>query len=161
DYGGATVMAAAVGCLILVLTWGGREFAWNSPTILLLMAGVVVLVPVWLYVESRAAEPILPLRLFTDSVFRVNVPLAFLVGVAMFGAVSYLPTYLQLSTGVSATKSGLLMLPMMGGLLFAAVVTGQAISRTGRYKVFPIVGTAVAGCGVYLLSFLDAGSSRM
>src|SRR5699024_7840441 len=112
-------------------------------------------------VESRAAEPILPLRLFTDSVFRVNVPLAFLVGVAMFGAVSYLPTYLQLSTGVSATKSGLLMLPMMGGLLFAAVVTGQAISRTGRYKVFPIVGTAVAGCGVYLLSFLDAGSSRM
>ncbi|MGH3424958.1 MAG: MDR family MFS transporter, partial [Nocardioidaceae bacterium] len=160
DYAGAVLMAGAVGCLMLVLTWGGRQYDWTSPTILLLAFGVLVLAPLWLFVESRAEEPILPLRLFRDEIFRVNVPLAFLIGIAMFGAVSYLPTYLQLSTGASATKSGLLMLPLMGGLLFAAVVTGQTISRTGRYKVFPLVGTALAACGVYLLSLMDATTGR-
>ncbi|HET7304499.1 MAG TPA: MDR family MFS transporter [Segeticoccus sp.] len=160
DYAGAALMAAAVACLMLVLTWGGRRYDWTSPTILALCAGVAVLFPLWMYAETRAAEPILPLRLFRDDVFRINVPLAFLIGIAMFGAVSYLPTYLQLSLGASATYSGVLMLPLMGGLMAAAVVTGQVISRTGRYKVFPIIGTLVAGVGLYLLSLMNAGSSR-
>ncbi|MGH3505329.1 MAG: MDR family MFS transporter [Nocardioidaceae bacterium] len=160
DYLGAVLMAGAVGCLMLVLTWGGRQYDWTSPTIVLLGLGVLVLAPLWLLAESRAAEPILPLHLFRDQIFRINVPLAFLLGIAMFGAVSYLPTYLQLSLGASATKSGILMLPLMGGLLFAAVITGQTISRTGRYKPFPIVGTALASVGVYLLSLMDADSTR-
>ncbi|WP_370517213.1 DHA2 family efflux MFS transporter permease subunit [Pseudactinotalea sp. HY160] len=161
DYSGMVLMAGAVACLVLLLTWGGRRYEWTSPQIVALGIGVLALTPLWLWVESRAAEPILPLRLFRNGVFRVNVVLAFLLGVAMFGAVSYLPTYLQLSLGASATTSGLLMLPLMGGLMAAAVTTGQLITRTGRYKVFPILGTSVAAVGMFLLSRMDAGTSRL
>lgn len=160
DYLGATFMTGAVVCLVLLLTWGGREHDWLSPTIIGLGIGAVVLTPLWLWAESRAAEPIMPLHLFKDDVFRINTILAFLLGIAMFSAVSYLPTYLQLSLGVSATKSGLLMLPLMGGLMAAAVITGQLISRTGHYKVFSIMGTAVAAAGMYLLSTMDAATTR-
>lgn len=160
DYAGAVLMAATVTCLVLLLNWGGRKYDWASPTMLALMIGVAILLPLWLYAERRAEEPILPLHLFRDGVFRINAPLAFMIGVAMFGAVSYLPTYLQLSLHASATKSGILMLPLMGGLLLAAVVTGQAISRTGRYKPFPIIGSGLAAVGVYLLSLMNADTSR-
>lgn len=160
DYLGALFMAGAVTCLMLVLTWGGRRYDWDSPTIIALIIGVLILAPLWIITEHRATEPILPLRLFRDGVFRINAPLAFLVGVAMFGAVSYLPTYLQLSRGASATMSGVLMLPLMGGLMLAAVITGQLISRTGRYKVFPLIGTPVAAVGLYLLSRLTAETSE-
>ena len=160
DFLGALLMAGGIACAVLALTWGGREHAWDSPTILGLIAGAVILVPAWLVAETRAEEPILPLRLFRDEVFRVNTILALLVGVAMFGAVSYLPTYLQLSLRASATYSGVLMLPLMGGLMAAAICTGQIISRTGRYKPFPIVGTALAAIGMYLLSQMDATTSR-
>jgi EmrB/QacA subfamily drug resistance transporter len=160
DWLGSTLMVSAVGCLILVLTWGGRRFAWGSATILALIAAAAVLFPLWLLAERHAEEPILPLRLFRDEVFRLNAPLAFLLGVAMFGAVSYLPTYLQLSLGVSATNSGVLMLPLMGGLMAAAVSVGQLMSRTGRYKVFPVIGSVLAGVGMYLLSLMDAATTR-
>ena len=160
DYAGAIFMAGTVGCLVLLLTWGGSRYDWLSPTILGLAAGVAIMLPLWLLAERSATEPILPLHLFRDGVFRINVPLAFMIGVAMFGAVSYLPTYLQLSLDASATKSGILMLPLMGGLMFAAVITGQVISRSGRYKPFPIVGAALASVGVYLLSLMDATTSR-
>src|SRR5699024_9076728 len=120
DYWGILLMAGTVTCLVLLLNWGGTKYDWLSPTILGLAGGVIVLLPLWLFVESRAKEPLLPLRLFRDGVFRINVPLAFMIGIAMFGAVSYLPTYLQLSLNATATKSGLLMLPLMGGLMFAA-----------------------------------------
>src|SRR5699024_5119492 len=139
DYWGIMLMAGTVTCLVLLLNWGGTKHDWLSPTILGLCAGVIVLLPLWLWVESRTKEPLLQLRLFRDGVLRISVPLAFMIGIAMFCAVSYLPTYLQLSLDASATKSGLLMLPLMGGLMFAAVITGQNISRTGRYKPFPIV----------------------
>lgn len=160
DYWGVLLMSGTVTCLVLLLNWGGTKYDWLSPTILSLGAGVIVLLPLWLFAESRAKEPLLPLRLFRDGVFRINAPLAFMIGVAMFGAVSYLPTYLQLSLDATATKSGLLMLPLMGGLMFAAVITGQAISRTGRYKPFPIVGSALASVGLYLLSLMDASTTR-
>ncbi|GAB3559798.1 MDR family MFS transporter [Spelaeicoccus albus] len=160
DYWGSLFMAAAITCLMLMLTWGGRRYDWTSPTILWLIAGAVVFTPVWLWIEHKTSEPILPLHLFRDPVFKINAPLAFILGVAMFGAVSYLPTYLQLSRGASATTSGLLMLPLMGGLMAAAVTTGQLISRTGRYKVFPIVGTALAAVGMYLLSLMDASTGE-
>lgn len=160
DFTGALLMAGGVTALMLVLTWGGRTFSWASGTIIGLSAAVLVLGVSWIFVERRAAEPILPLHLFRDGVFRINAPLAFVVGVAMFGAVSYLPTFLQLSLGASATKSGVLMLPLMGGLMVTAVLTGQIMSRTGRYKIFPLMGTAIAGLGLYLLSLMNADSGR-
>lgn len=160
DYPGAIVMAGAVTALMLVLTWGGRAYPWSSPTILLLSAAVVILGVAWIFIERRAAEPILPMHLFRDGVFRYNAPLAFAIGVAMFGAVSYLPTYLQLSLGVSPTDSGFLMLPLMGGLMLTAVITGQIMSRTGHYKIFPLIGTPIAGIGLYLLSFMNADSTQ-
>src|SRR5699024_1379800 len=161
DYMGATFMAGAVACLILVLTWGGRKYDWTSPTIIALMLGFVVLASLVLWVEARAEEPILPLRLFKDDVLRDNSILALLLGVAMFFAESYLPTYLQLSLGTTVTKSGLMMMPLMGGLMAAAGTTGQLISRTGRYKVFPIMGTAIASVGMYLVSMVDASTTRV
>ncbi|MGH3098175.1 MAG: MFS transporter [Streptosporangiales bacterium] len=160
DYKGAAFMALGVAALVLMLNWGGTRYDWVSLPIFALIAGAVVFIPLWLLVERRAEQPILPLRLFRDGVFRVNTIMAFMVGIAMFGAVSYLPTYLQLSLGASATKSGILMLPLMGGLMFSAVITGQTISRTGRYKPFPIIGAGIASVGMYLLSLLDASTTR-
>lgn len=160
DYKGAALMALGVAALVLMLSWGGTRYDWVSLPIFILIAGAVVFIPLWLLVERRAAQPILPLHLFRDGVFRVNTMLAFMVGLAMFGAVSYLPIYLQLSLGATATKSGLLMLPLMGGLMFSAVITGQTISRTGRYKPFPIIGAGVAAVGMYLLSWMDASTTR-
>jgi EmrB/QacA subfamily drug resistance transporter len=160
DYAGVLTLAAAIASLVLLLNWGGRRYDWISLPILLLAIGVVVFAPLWMWIERRAVEPVLPLRLFKNEVFRVIVPMAFMVGVALFGAVSYLPTYLQLSLDASATKSGILMLPLMGGLMLAAVITGQTVSRTGRYKAFPIVGGGIAAIGLYLLSFMNATTSR-
>jgi EmrB/QacA subfamily drug resistance transporter len=160
DVAGAALMGAAATCLILALTWGGRRYGWTSATILGLLGALAVLVPAFIRAERRAAEPVLPLRLFKDDVFRINTALALLVGIAMFGAIAYLPTYLQLSLGASATTSGLLLLPLMGGLLSAAVITGQTISRTGHYKPFPIIGAGMAGVGLYLLSLMGASTPR-
>src|SRR5699024_4289101 len=160
DYLGAMLMSGAVVCLILALSWGGRRYDWTDPLILGLIVGVLVLTPLWLWAETKAEEPILPLRLFRDDVFRIQVVIAVLLGVAMFGAVSYLPTYLQLSLGASPTESGLLMLPLMGGLMLAAITTGQLMSRTGRYKVFPIMGASIAAVGMFLLSHLDAETTQ-
>lgn len=160
DYAGAAVLTAAVTCLVLILTWGGTSYDWASWTIGGLAVAVVALAGLWILAERRAADPVLPLHLFRDSVFRITAPLAFILGVAMFSTISYLPSYLQLSLGQSATKSGLLLLPLMGGFMLAAVITGQAISRTGRYKPFPLVGAGLATTGVYLLSLMDATTSR-
>jgi EmrB/QacA subfamily drug resistance transporter len=160
DYKGAAFMALGVAALVLVLNWGGTRYDWVSAPILILAAAAVVFIPLWLWTERRAEQPILPLQLFRDKVFSINTPMAFMVGVAMFGAVSFLPTYLQLSLGATATKSGVLMLPLMGGLMAAAVVTGQTMSRTGRYKPFPIIGAGVAAVGLFLLSLMDANTSR-
>ncbi len=160
DYRGAAFMALAVACLVLLFNWAGTKYAWTSLPVLLLFAGLVVFAPLFFWAERRAVEPVLPLHLFRDNVFRINAPLALILGIAMFGAISFLPSYLQLSLGVSTTMSGVLMLPLMGGLMFAAVITGQVISRTGRYRPFPILGAALATVGVYLLSLMNAATSR-
>ena len=110
-------------------------------------------------VESRAAEPILPLRLFRERTFAVVALIALSVGFALFGSVTYMPTFLQVVKGDSPTASGLQMVPMMGGTLFSSIVTGQLISRYGRYRIFPIVGTATATVGLYLLSGLRSDTS--
>ncbi|MFD4941925.1 MFS transporter [Streptomyces sp. NPDC058409] len=160
DILGALLLAAASTCLVLLTSWGGTEYAWGSRTILGLAAGAAGTALLFVVVEHRAAEPIIPLRLFRDSIFNVTALVGAVVGVALFGAASYLPTFLQMVDGATATESGLLMLPMMGGIVGASVVSGQLISRTGRYRVYPILGGAVSVSGMWLLSRLETDTPR-
>ena len=155
DYLGILFIGLAATGLTLVTTWGGSEFAWTSPVIIAMAIGSLLALGLFVLVEQRAAEPLLPLRLFRSGVFSVCAVLSFIIGFAMLGGVTYLPTYLQFVHGASATESGLQMLPLVGGLLVASVVVGQVISKTGRYRLFPIVGTVLIGVGLYLLSLLD------
>ncbi|MFE3148562.1 MFS transporter [Streptomyces sp. NPDC059218] len=155
DVLGALLLAAASTCLVLLTSWGGTEYAWGSRTILGLGAGAVGTTLLFLVVEHRAAEPIIPLRLFRDSIFNVTALVGAIVGVGLFGAASYLPTFLQMVDGATATESGLLMLPMMGGIVIASVVSGQLISRTGRYRIHPILGSGLSVVGMWLLSRLE------
>jgi EmrB/QacA subfamily drug resistance transporter len=155
DWLGAALLTAGVSALILVTTWGGNQYRWGSGTILSLAAVSLVLLVAFVLVERRAAEPIIPLKLFRSSVFRVASSLGFLIGLAMFGAIIFIPLFLQLVYGVSPTSSGLRMLPLMAGLLTASILSGRAISRIGRYKAFPIAGTAVTTLGMFLLSRLE------
>jgi EmrB/QacA subfamily drug resistance transporter len=161
DVLGAVLLAVASTCLVLVTSWGGTEYAWGSRTILGLAAGAVLTTALFVAAEHRAAEPIIPLRLFRDSVFNVTGLVGAVVGIALFGAASYLPTYLQMVDGASATESGLLMLPMMMGIVGGSVVSGQLITRTGRYRIYPIVGSAVSVVGMWLLSLLEADTSPL
>ncbi|MGW6207133.1 MFS transporter [Streptomyces sp. NPDC055089] len=161
DILGAVLLAAASTCLVLLTSWGGTEYAWGSRTILGLAAGAAGTTLLFLAVEHRAPEPIIPLRLFRDSIFNVTALVGAVVGVALFGAASYLPTFLQMVDGATATESGLLMLPMMGGIVGASVVSGQLISRTGRYRVYPIAGSAISAVGMWLLSRLETDTPRL
>ncbi|MFH8681996.1 MFS transporter [Streptomyces lydicus] len=160
DIAGALLLAAFSTCLVLLTSWGGTEYAWNSRVILGLGAGALGTALLFLAVEYFAAEPLIPLRLFRDSVFNITGLIGAAVGLALFGAASYLPTFLQMVDGASATVSGLLMLPMMGGIVLASVVSGLLISRTGRYKVFPLLGCAAAAVGMWLLTRLQQDTPR-
>jgi len=159
DLLGAALLSAGVASLILVTTWGGSQYAWGSTTIVgLAVAGVLLLVA-FVWQETRAPEPILPLGLFRSRVFAVSNAMGFTIGMAMFGAIVFIPLYLQLVYGASPTSSGLRLLPLMAGLLVAAIASGRIISRIGRYKIFPIVGTAVLVLGMFLLSRLGVGTA--
>ncbi|MFC8389628.1 MULTISPECIES: MFS transporter [unclassified Streptomyces] len=161
DVLGTLLLAAASTCLVLLTSWGGTEYAWDSRVVLGLGAGAAATTVLFLVVERFAAEPLIPPRLFRDSVFNVTGLVGLVIGVALFGAASYLPTYLQMVEGASATESGLLMLPMMGGIVGASVVSGQLISRSGRYRRHPIVGAALSVVGMWLLSRLETGTPRL
>src|SRR5207248_9236196 len=137
---------------------GGTEYAWGSATIVGLGVVGALLLATFVWWETRAAEPILPLGLFRSSVFSVSNAMGFTIGMAMFGAIVFIPLYLQLVYGASPTSSGLRLLPLMAGLLVAAIASGRAISRIGRYKIFPIAGTAILVVGMYLLSRLAVGT---
>ena len=159
DWAGAALLAATLSAIILVTDIGGTSYPWTSPIVLGLIAvGAAALVG-FLVVERRAAEPVLPLRLFENRAFSVTSVVALVVGFAMFGSVTYLPLFLQVVRGSTPTGSGLEMLPMMGGMLTSSIVSGQLISRTGRYKIFPVVGTAVMTIGLALLSRTAAETS--
>ncbi|MFJ4974427.1 MDR family MFS transporter [Streptomyces coeruleorubidus] len=160
DYLGIALVAAGASALILATSWGGNEYAWGSGVIIALFVGGVVALGLFCWVETRAREPMLPMRLFTNPVFTVCSVLSFIVGFAMLGALTYLPTYLQYVDGDSATVSGVRTLPMVAGLLIASVFSGSVVSRTGRYRVFPIVGALVMGAGLFLMSLMgpDTGS---
>ncbi len=159
DYLGTLLIASVATCLVLVASLGGTTWAWGSPQIIGLAVLGVVLAAVFVAVERRAAEPVLPLKLFRVRTFTLAAVISFVVGFAMFGAMTYLPTFLQVVRGVSPTMSGVYMLPMVVGLLLSSTVSGQIVSRTGRWKVFPVAGTAVTTLGLLLLHQLDENSS--
>nr|WP_307544233.1 MDR family MFS transporter [Streptomyces sp. V3I8] len=158
DYLGIALVAIGASALILATSWGGNEYAWGSPVVIGLFAGGVVALAAFCLVETRAAEPMLPMRLFGNPVFTVCSILSFIVGFAMLGAMTFLPTYLQYVDGDSATVSGVRTLPMVVGLLIASVFSGSVVSRTGHYRVFPVVGSLVMGVGLYLLSLMGSGT---
>lgn len=152
DYLGTALLAGAATALVLLTSLGGISFAWSSGPVYALGTIGVVLLVAFVFVERRAPEPVLPLRLFSNRTFASSSAIGFVVGFAMFGAIVFLPLFLQDVRGVSVTMSGLELLPLMGGLLLTSIVSGALISRWGRYKVFPIAGTAVMTVGLGLLS---------
>lgn len=158
DYLGIALVAVGASALILATSWGGNEYAWGSGVIIALFVGGTIALGLFCWAETRAREPMLPMRLFRNPVFTVCSILSFIVGFAMLGALTYLPTYLQYVDGDSATVSGVRTLPMVIGLLIASVASGNVVSKTGQYRIFPIVGSLVMGVGLYLMSLMGPGT---
>jgi EmrB/QacA subfamily drug resistance transporter len=159
DYLGTALMGSGLCAIVLGASLGGTSFAWGSPVIVGLGIAGVVLIAAFAVGERRAREPVLPLRLLRNRVFAVTGAVGFVVGFSLFGAVTYLPLFLQVVKGASPTGSGLQLIPLVGGLLITSIASGQVISRTGHYKPFPIAGMAVLTVGLYLLSTLKSTSS--
>ncbi|MGW4200696.1 DHA2 family efflux MFS transporter permease subunit [Streptomyces sp. NPDC004726] len=159
DYLGTFLIASVATCLVLVASLGGVTWGWGSPQIIGLAVLGLVLLVLFVAVERRAAEPVLPLRLFRIRTFSLVAVISFIVGFAMFGAMTFLPTFLQVVHGISPTLSGVHMLPMVIGMLLMSTVSGQIVSHTGRWKVFPILGTAVTAIGLLLLHQLTENSA--
>ncbi|MGV8882046.1 MAG: MDR family MFS transporter [Rhodoglobus sp.] len=155
DYLGMALMTIATSALVLVGTWGGSQFEWLSPQIIGLATTAILAAALFVFVESKASQPIIPLALFKDRNFTLTTIAGLVMSIPMFGVIGYMPTYLQMAGGVTATEAGLLMIPMMGGLLLTSVLTGQIISKTGRYKIIPILGAVVLAVGLLLLSFVQ------
>ncbi len=161
DYLGTLVLSLAATSLILLTSLGGTTYPWRSAPIYTLGAAGAALIAVFALVERRAAEPVLPLHLFRLRIFWVTSLVGFIVGFAMFGAITYLPAFFQVVRGISPTVSGVYVLPLMVGLLAVSIGSGQVISRTGKYRLFPIVGSAVMTLGLYLLSLMGVHSSTL
>lgn len=161
DYMGTVLLATTSVCLVLVSSWGGHVYAWTDPQIIGLGAASVAAAVMFVLVERRASEPIIPLRLFRERNIVLSALIGITVGIAMFSTVAYLPTFLQMVNGASATESGLLMLPMVGGMLASTITTGRRISTTGRYKHWPILGTGIIAVGLVLLSQMDETSTYL
>ncbi len=161
DYLGAVLVALAATSFVLLTSLGGTSYAWGSAPIVILGVAGVVLVVLFVLAERRAAEPVIPLRLFANRVFSAASAIGFVVGFAMFGAITFLPLFLQVVKGVNPTVSGLRLLPLMAGLLLTSTGSGLLISRFGRYKVFPVLGTAVMTVGLFLLSRLTASTGTL
>ena len=158
DYLGAATIVAAVTALLLYLNWAGEEFGWGDPRSLALLVASVVLSVLFVFVELRAREPIIPMGLFLNPVFRVGDTFVFLTGIVMFGAIIFLPLYLQAVMGMSPTKSGLGLLPMIVGLFTASIGAGQMVTRTGKYKIYPVAGSALMIVALLLLSLLKVNT---
>jgi EmrB/QacA subfamily drug resistance transporter len=152
DIAGMTLLAVASTCLVLMTTWGGNTYDWSSPVIIGLIVGALVAGGLFVAVEQRAAEPVMPLHLFKERNFNLVTIVGLIIGIAMFGALAYLPTYLQMVTGANATEAGLLMIPLMAALLITSVASGQLVSKTGRYKALPMIGMVLVAVSLFLLS---------
>lgn len=161
DYLGAALLTVGITAIVLVTTWGGTEYAWGSAVIMELIAlGAASLVG-FLFVQKRVAEPVIPLHIFRSRNFTLMSLIGFFTGFVMFGAVLFLPLYQQSVQGASATNSGLLLLPMLGAMLAVSMVAGRVTTGSGRYKVFPIVGSVLMIVGLFLLAQMDTGTSRV
>jgi EmrB/QacA subfamily drug resistance transporter len=159
DWLGAGLLVAGVSCLLLALSWGGNEYAWGSGVIIGLFVAGAVLGVLFVLQEARVAEPILPLRLFGNGTFSLANLAGFVLGLVMFGSIIFIPLYLQIVKGASPTRSGLLMLPMMAGVIVTSILTGRAMSRRGRYKWYPVAGSAVLVAGMLLFRELQVATS--
>jgi EmrB/QacA subfamily drug resistance transporter len=161
DYLGGSLLAVATTALVLLATWGGTEYAWGSAQIVGLGVLAAAAAVAFCLAERRAAEPILPLRVFGSKNFSVTMALTFLTGLAMFGAMTFLPLYQQTVQGASAVASGLMLTPMMVGVTVTSIVAGQVTTKTGRYKIFPVLGGAIMAVGMFLLTRLGVDTSRV
>ena len=161
DYAGIVLVGLGASGLTLATSWGGTLYPWGSPTIIGLFVGAVAALVAFVWVESHVAQPILPTRLFTSPVFSVCCVLSFVVGFAMLGAMTFLPTYMQYVDSVSATTSGLRTLPMVIGMLITSTGSGTLVGRTGRYKIFPVAGTALMAAAFVLMSRMDPSTSAL
>ncbi|MFF4805948.1 MDR family MFS transporter [Streptomyces sp. NPDC001351] len=160
DYLGVALLTIGITSIVLVTTWGGTQYAWTSARIMELIGiGVAALIG-FVFWQTKAAEPIVPLHIFRSRNFTLMSLIGFITGFVMFGATLYLPLYQQSVQGASATNSGLLLLPMLGAMLVTSMVAGRVTTNTGRYKVFPVVGSVLMTVGLYLLSTMDTGTSR-
>lgn len=158
DYLGTLLLAGSASCLVLFTSLGGTSYPWTSPVVIMLAVLGVLFGVLFLFAERRAIEPVIPLHLFTNKVFSAASAIGFVVGFAMFGAMTFLPLFLQEVKGVSAVASGVRLFPMMGGLLVASIGSGMLVSRYGRYKVFPVLGTALMTVGLYLMSLIGVST---
>lgn len=159
DAYGMALLAIASTCLVLVTTWGGNQYDWNSPQIIGLFAGLAISGFSFVMVERRTAEPIMPIHLFRAPNFVFTTAATLIIGIAMFGSLAYIPTYLQMVTGSNATQAGFLMIPMMAGLLITSIAAGQIVSKTGRYKWFPVVGMVIVAGALALMSTMTASTA--
>ncbi|MEU1733355.1 MDR family MFS transporter [Streptosporangium sp. NPDC020145] len=152
DWVGAVLLSVGITALVLITTWGGNDYDWNSPQIIGLAAGAVVSLALFIVVERRVVEPIMPLNVFRDRNFSLISVVGFLLGFAMFGAINFLPLFQQTVQGASATNSGLLLLPMMGAAMVVSLFVGRAITKTGKYKIYPVLGGVIMAVAMWLLS---------
>ncbi len=159
DWLGTALMSAGVTAIILLTTWGGTQYAWGSGMIIGLGVVGVALLVCFCLVEAKAVEPLIPLGLFRNRTFNAASGVGFIIGFSMFGAIIYLPFYLQTVHGATPTAAGLELLPLVGGMLTTFILSGQLVTRTGRYKIFPIAGSAVLGVGLFLLSRMGVNTS--
>lgn len=160
DYAGAVLLAIGVTSLLLATVWGGVTYPWGSSQIIGLFAAAAVGTLLFIWRQQYAAEPIIPLGLFRNKVFRVTALLSLVIGIVMFGALIFLPQYQQIVRGDSATKSGLMLLPLVGGLMTASITSGRIISKIGRYRIFPIIGTTFITIAFWLFSHITATTPR-
>lgn len=161
DFGGAALLSGALVCLLLATVLGGTSYAWGSSTIISLFLASVIFTLAFIICETKVAEPLLPLRLFKNDIFRVSVILSFVAGISLFGAIIFLPEYQQIVRGYSATKSGLYLLPLILGLLVASIMSGRIITKTGKYRFFPIFGNAMIVLGFFLFSHITLHTSQL
>jgi MFS family permease len=161
DYLGTAVLMLSASFLVLFTSLGGTSYPWGSPLMIAFASAGAVLLVVFVVVERRATEPVLPLHLFSNRGFSVTSVVGFIVGLGMFGAITYLPVFFQIVHGESPTASGLQLLPLLVGLIICSTGSGIVISRTGRYRAFPIAGTALMTIGIFLLSQVGVGTSLL
>ncbi|MGO1785376.1 MAG: MDR family MFS transporter, partial [Brevibacterium aurantiacum] len=161
DVLGIIFMVAATSQLILVTSWGGHDYDWNSPTIIGLIIGTVVSALIFVYIETKVSNPIIPIFLFKNKTFVLSTVIGLLLGLGMFSAMAFLPTFMQMASGTDVTGSGLLMLPMMAGVMLTSIVSGFIVSKTGKYKVYPLFGTLIAGLALAWMTTLTADTSMV